>query len=221
MAKKAQISKSQFAQMVKTLPAGAVVETGAGLVANARPKTGARRRGAPKNAAEVDARAAAPKRTAGKKPAAKKTVTRKRADGTTVTLQELDGDKKEMLRGVVQRYAPELLPFLRSEYEFGKWLPKPRRWRFDWVIHVDPNWAELDIPPPTNQGIVGVAIEVDGGQWAKHGGRHARDSDRWKTNEASALGYLLLRFSPEMLDTDPINCLRQIRAACKMARILI
>jgi len=51
-----------------------------------------------------------------------------------------------------------------------------------------------------------VAVEVDGGQNAPRGGRHASDEDRAKLNLAASLGWRVLRFSPKQLETDPYAC---------------
>lgn len=72
------------------------------------------------------------------------------------------------------------------------------RWEFDWAF---PDFY--------------VAVEVDGGQHAQGGGRHATDSDRWKLNEAAAAGWLVLRFSPEMLTADPGRCVNQVGRALR------
>lgn len=55
-----------------------------------------------------------------------------------------------------------------------------------------------------------VAVEVDGGQWQTHGGRHASDDDRRKLNLAAALGWRVLRFSPAMLEHNPFECVSQV-----------
>jgi len=75
-----------------------------------------------------------------------------------------------------------------------EWLPEhrfapPRRWRFDWAVPA-----------------IKVAVEVDGGQWAHLGGRHARDTDREKMNRATANGWRVFRFSVQQLQTDPAGC---------------
>lgn len=84
-------------------------------------------------------------------------------------------------------------------------LPKPkrelrfhptRRWRFDFAF-------------PSAK----LAIECDGGQWRKFGGRHARDSDREKLNEAAVLGWRVLRFSGAMLRNNPKGCIKQVCSA--------
>ena len=54
-----------------------------------------------------------------------------------------------------------------------------RRWRFDFAIEGSK-----------------LAVEIDGGQWATGGGRHAGDADREKMAEAAILGYRIIRASP-------------------------
>lgn len=71
-----------------------------------------------------------------------------------------------------------------------------RRWRFDFAF-------------PAAK----VAVEVDGGQWTARGGRHATDSDREKLNQAAAMGWRVLRFSPDMLRKDPLGCAAVVRQA--------
>lgn len=65
-----------------------------------------------------------------------------------------------------------------AQYRFH---PK-RRWQFDFAF------------PPFY-----VAVEIDGGQWQAHGGRHNQDSDREKLNAAAVAGWRVLRFSGSML----------------------
>lgn len=58
-----------------------------------------------------------------------------------------------------------------------------------------------------------VAIELDGGQWIKHGqigGRHNSDTDRAKLNEAAANGWLVFRFSNNQWQSDIIGCLTYV-----------
>ena len=67
-----------------------------------------------------------------------------------------------------------------------------------------------------------LALEVDGGnhmvRWSKKMnrhvavGRHTQDKDMTKLNEACAMGWRVLHFSPAMLD-DPDGVVRVIRAA--------
>lgn len=68
------------------------------------------------------------------------------------------------------------------EYKFHP----SRRWRFDYVILSHK-----------------IAIEVEGGVWTN--GRHTRGSgfvkDMEKYNEATRLGYKLIRVQPEILNT--------------------
>lgn len=96
--------------------------------------------------------------------------------------------------------APDLPEPDATEYQF--WLG--RKWRADFVYH-------------GRDGLRGLLVEIDGGQWTPHGGRHATDSDREKGNKAAALGYLVLHVSPQMLDRDPSAVFADVREA--LARI--
>jgi len=91
--------------------------------------------------------------------------------------------------------APGDLPGPVAEYRFHP----VRRWRFDWA------W------PAAARG--GVAVEIDGGQWAAGGGRHNTDPDREKLNTAAALGWRVLRFSHAALVADPAGCIELAAAA--------
>jgi very-short-patch-repair endonuclease len=82
------------------------------------------------------------------------------------------------------------------EFEFDKVIK--RKHRFDWAF---PEYR--------------VAVEVDGGQWSKGGGRHAGDDDREKTNIAASLRWLVFHFSPDQLKRDPKNCVRLVVQAIK------
>jgi len=55
-----------------------------------------------------------------------------------------------------------------------------------------------------------LAIEVDGGQHLRGGGRHNTDTDRQKLNIAAMLGWRVMRFSPEMLTNDPAACIEMV-----------
>lgn len=94
-----------------------------------------------------------------------------------------------------QALAPGDLPGPVPEYRFHP----TRRWRFDFA------W------PAVTRG--GVAVEVDGGQWRAGGGRHNTDRDREKLNTAAALGWRVLRFSHQALETDPAGCVELAAAA--------
>lgn len=74
------------------------------------------------------------------------------------------------------------LPHYEREYCFHP----DRHWRFDFA------WPRAML-----------AVEIDGGQWQVRGGRHARDTDREKGNEAARLGWRVLHLSGEMLAYDP------------------
>jgi len=74
-----------------------------------------------------------------------------------------------------------------AEYNFDAEIG--RKHRFDWAF------VEQKI-----------AVEVDGGGFAKFGGRHATDKDREKMNIAARLGWRVFRFSPRQLTDDPQAC---------------
>lgn len=87
---------------------------------------------------------------------------------------------------------------------YGDGLPAPER---EAMFHPSRKWR-LDFL------FVGrVAVEIDGGQWVANGGRHARDGDREKLNEAAAMGMVVLRFSPQQVERDPEACVALVRRA--------
>lgn len=63
-----------------------------------------------------------------------------------------------------------------------------------------------------------LAVEIDGGQWAAGGGRHNKDADRWKLNEAARAGYCVIRFSGTMLQEEPERCIQMVRDALAIVR---
>lgn len=63
------------------------------------------------------------------------------------------------------------------------------------------DWAFDFAWPDTGGG--GLAVEIDGGQWAPGGGRHNTDGDRDKLNRAAAMGWRVMRFSSSMLRDNP------------------
>ena len=77
------------------------------------------------------------------------------------------------------------------EYQFAS----PRKWRFDWAFITQR-----------------VAIEVEGGVFVY--GAHNRGfhftSDCEKYNTASAMNWLVFRFTPDMLQDDPQKCILQV-----------
>lgn len=80
----------------------------------------------------------------------------------------------------------------QPEYHFHP----TRRWRFDYAFVAER-----------------VAVELDGGQWRENGGRHNRDTDRAKLNEAAALGWIVLRFSNQQWADDPHGCVVLVQRA--------
>ena len=87
--------------------------------------------------------------------------------------------------------APEGAPPCHPEYAFHP----SRGWLFDFA------WPEQR-----------VAVEIDGGQWMSHGGRHSRDSDREKLNQAAVLGWRVLHYSGAMLQ-DPERVIVEVLQA--------
>jgi len=93
------------------------------------------------------------------------------------------------------RFETWVLPLLDvqpvAQYRFHK----VRRWLFDYA------WPDRHI-----------AVEINGGQWSPHGGRHNTDADREKLNAASAGGWLVFRYSGAMLQ-DPERVADEIAGA--------
>lgn len=100
-------------------------------------------------------------------------------------------DKSELFAQAWKLLAPHMGAPER-EYRFHA----VRKWRFDFAF-VDS----------------GVAVEVDGGQFAFRGGRHATDADRDKLNTAAAMGWRVFRFSPRQLKNDPASCVELVASA--------
>lgn len=95
--------------------------------------------------------------------------------------------------------------------QLGPDLPAPER---EVMFHPRRKWrADFLWRAPLDSPLAGVIAEVDGGQWASGGGRHNRDADRWKMSEGAARGWLILRFSGEMIASDPARCVELLRAA--------
>lgn len=88
---------------------------------------------------------------------------------------------------------PDLGEMADPEHKFAK----PRRWRFDL------SWPTLK-----------VAVELDGGVFNR--GRHVQPvgftNDLYKINRAIELGWVVLRYTPQMLKKDPFGVIDQIRS---------
>ena len=89
-------------------------------------------------------------------------------------------------------YWKQLAPYLSEPTPLVSFM----RWEFDWC------WPSLR-----------VAVEVDGGQYAPYGGRHARDKDREKHNTATAYGWRVFHFSPQQLERNPSACIELVALA--------
>ncbi len=110
----------------------------------------------------------------------------------------LSKGKQSELERVFEHYLRALggdLPRHEREYRFHS----KRRWRFDWA------WPESML-----------AVEIDGGQWVRGGGRHNSDKDREKLNAAALNGWRMLRFSGGMLRRDPASCVETVRMALRV-----
>ena len=112
-------------------------------------------------------------------------------------------DKAQMFYDAWRLYSGcSIMPV--AEYEFARAVEyrnargqiASRRYRFDYVFVEER-----------------VAVEIDGGQYAQGGGRHATDTDREKQNCAAMLSYSVFHFSPTMLKNDPMHCIEQVRMA--------
>ena len=95
-------------------------------------------------------------------------------------------------RLALRAVAPALASGCVREYHFHP----SRGWRLDFA------WPAAKL-----------AAEVDGGQYAPRGGRHATDADREKLNHAAALGWRVLRFSPQQIAADPAACVALVETA--------
>jgi very-short-patch-repair endonuclease len=104
----------------------------------------------------------------------------------------MSDDQSGLFSAYWSMLAPDDAPALVGEYHFNAGT----RHRFDWAV-------------PSAM----VAVEVDGGQYAYRGGKHATDTDRWKLNRAAELGWRVFRFSPQQLNGDPIYCVNQVARA--------
>lgn len=98
----------------------------------------------------------------------------------------------DMPRELPEQCAWAGLPVPVAEFCFAL----PRRWRFDWA------WPERK-----------VAVEQDGGLWKY--GRHNRPAgaikDMEKLNRAEALGWTVLRFTPDQVrNGTALNVLREV-----------
>jgi very-short-patch-repair endonuclease len=92
---------------------------------------------------------------------------------------------------------PTLIHGMKREYIFHA----TRKWRFDFA------WPYLKI-----------AVECDGGQWVKGGGRHNTDEDREKLNNAAFDGWFVLRFSGNQINKTPFECLEMVKNVIESVR---
>jgi very-short-patch-repair endonuclease len=101
-------------------------------------------------------------------------------------------DKAQLFRFYWQVKAGLSAPEPAEEYNFDAELG--RRHRFDFAF-------------PKHK----VAVEVEGNAWhVAGGGKHMKDSDLEKYNLAALLGWRVFRFSPNMLNKNPVECIEQV-----------
>lgn len=95
--------------------------------------------------------------------------------------QHRSEDKKGLFLKALAEFAPNLPEPMGGTKRSEEFHPIPGRdHSCDWAW---PQW--------------GIVVEVDGGTWVN--GRHSRDSDYWKINEITALGYTVFRFTTSQL----------------------
>jgi very-short-patch-repair endonuclease len=102
-------------------------------------------------------------------------------------------DAEDQFAAIWRTHGPDDFP-LERECRFAP----PRRWRFD--------FANTERK---------VAIEIEGGAWT--GGRHTRgaafEKDAEKYNTAALLGWIVLRYTPQMVKRDPLGVVSQVATA--------
>jgi hypothetical protein len=118
--------------------------------------------------------------------------------------------------------------FLQAWRIYGRGFPDPvREYRFARVAIGDPPHPPARRNLRNRLAMAGLRdwkadfcwpdealmVEIDGGQWAPGGGRHAGDDDKWKRNDAVLLGWRVLHYSGEMLKGDPAAVVAQVQAA--------
>lgn len=109
-------------------------------------------------------------------------------DGAIVALNAPQ-DGAETLYDYIRIHAPDLYPMIIREYRFD-------RWRVD-----------LAIPSAL------LAIEVNGGRYLPGGGKHGTERDRLKIRRLTLAGWRVLEYSTELLNTNPIGIIEEIREA--------
>lgn len=93
-----------------------------------------------------------------------------------------------------------------EEYKFASELG--RRWRFDFAF------------PVVHPYLAGVAVEIEGGVFVQ--GRHTRgvgyQKDLEKYNAGATLGWIIYRFTPQMLKKDPTGCVEMVSQKLQLLR---
>jgi len=95
--------------------------------------------------------------------------------------------------------------FINALSYFGKDLPTPVcEFRFNRPAKHRADFAWME---------AWLLVECDGGTHKQGGGRHGGDADRVKLNFAAILGYRVLRFSTDMLQSNPETCIQVVSKA--------
>lgn len=82
-----------------------------------------------------------------------------------------------------------------EEFNFDAMIGRKHRFDFAWLDEM-------------------VAVEVDGNAWqTRGGGRHGTDADREKMNLAVSMGWRVFRFSPQMIQDDPVRWVEMVKRA--------
>lgn len=101
--------------------------------------------------------------------------------------------KRSSLERAFETYVKQVDPTLLEEAQIEHAFHPSRKWRFDYA------WPEK------------VAVEIQGGRWMPHGGRHATSKDREKMNAAGELGWIVLTYDAKMIKSDPVGMIEQIK----------
>lgn len=103
-------------------------------------------------------------------------------------------------RQVVGRFADE------SGWDTDYMFHATRKWKFDWCHRVTRVAVEID------GGNRMAAVDEETGR-AVAIGRHTQERDYKKLNAATADGWRVFRFTPDMLNRNPIECVSIVAGA--------
>ena len=88
------------------------------------------------------------------------------------------------------------------------------------VFHETRKWAFDYAHKPSK-----TAVEIDGGVWETRKTGHTSGtgytSDREKDNAALDDGWIVRRFTPQMMDNDPFKCIKQILTSIDRQKVIV